>query len=148
MAWRWGRRGEADFPWEWCSTFPPPDVYSYCLSPTYYQGHAAHLTWQCWSAGLRPPFLLFELFLSEHLWQAPVLLLHTQTAEEMLTLLTTLCDKFMAQKTCSWKWLYFLSIISPHKYSHFNMPLILLVGKYFEANCKKSIKCQPAKKVY
>lgn len=38
--------------------------------------------------------------------------------------------------------LFFTCTISPPpKYLHFNMPLILLVGKYLEANCKKSIKC-------
>lgn len=49
-----------------------------------------------------------------------------------------LCYKFMARKTCS---LFFKHTISSHKYACLNMPLILLVGKYLEANCKKSIKC-------
>lgn len=56
------RRREADFSWEWCSASPPPDVYSYCLSPACHRGHAAPLAGQCWSVGLRPPFLLFMLF--------------------------------------------------------------------------------------
>lgn len=37
--------------------------------------------------------------------------------------------------------LFFTCTISPPKYTRLNMPLILLVGKYLEANCKKSIKC-------
>ena len=117
-----GRR-EADLSWEWRSMFPHPDVYSYRLSPACHRGHEAPLAGQCWSVGLRPPFLLFKLFLSECLGQAPILLppcyssVPCQTAatmaEEMLTLLTFLCDKFMAQKMCSWKWLYFLSTQFP-----------------------------------
>lgn len=51
---------KADFSWEWCSIFPFPDVYSYCLSAVCHQGYTAPLA----GPGLRPPFLLFKLFLS------------------------------------------------------------------------------------
>lgn len=141
-----GRRG-ADFSREWFSTFLPPDVYSYCLSPTCHWGHTTLL------AGQAQTSLLFKPFVSEYLGQSPISLplcyssVPCQTtaamAGEMLTLLHHPRDKFMAQKTWSWKWLYFLSTQFPPfpKYTHLNMPVIFLVDKYLEANSKKSIKC-------
>lgn len=67
-------RKEADFSWERCLAFPPPDVSSCCLLPACHQGHAAPLAGQNQSMGLRPPFLLFKRFLSQCLVQAPILL--------------------------------------------------------------------------
>lgn len=66
-------RREADFSWERCSAFPPPDVYSYGLLPSCHRGGTAPLAGQCGSARLGPLFLLFKLFLSESLGQAPIL---------------------------------------------------------------------------
>lgn len=146
-----GRRG-ADFSWEWFSTFLPPDVYSYCLSPACHWGYTTLL------AGQAQASLLFKPFISEYVGQSLILIplcyssgpcwTTAAMAGEMITLLHCLCDKFMAQKTRSWKWLYFLSTQFPApKYTHLNMPVILLVDKYLEANCKKFIKycehCQP-----